>query len=118
MSETEGKLFDYLEKNRSNLDNALLRISSLGIPLSIAFKEDVFGSCYDYQWLFIGFIVSWVITVVGVVGSFCTSDLAVKAMLDKKKRPWLMFSKILNTVNVLSFLIGIGFVCLYAIYNA
>ena len=110
-------LYEFLEKNRSNLDNAMIRISSLGIPLSIAFKDDVFGTCYDYQWFFIGFIVSWGMTVVGVVISFWSSDLAIKARLDSKKRPWLKVSTVLNTVNVITFLAGIAFVCLYAIFN-
>ena len=57
-------------------------------------------------------------TVVGVVCSFLTSDLAIKAGLDKKNRNWLKISTVLNTVNVITFLGGVLFVGLYAMYNA
>lgn len=67
-----------IEKNRRNLDNALLRICALGVPLSIAFHPDVFTDVKGFKVLWVGFIVAWTMTVVSVLVSHMFTDAGLK----------------------------------------
>ena len=118
------QLIDLIAMTRSNLDNALLRICSLGIPLTIAFKGDVFGNCDQYQWMFIGFIVSWAVTVILVIISFEFSEKGFKktkqnvAKLKFEDHVLLKRTTIVNWCSLAGFVIGILFIATYAILNA
>lgn len=118
------QLINLIEKTRSNLDNALLRICALGIPLTVAFKSEIFDKSDKYESVFVGFIVSWALTVVLVVLSFHYSEIGFKGTKQNvsqsiyKDHKALRTTKKLNRSSLFFFFLGIACITGYAILHA
>lgn len=112
---------DQVEKSRKFLDNALLKICSLGVPLSILFLNRQGFDKAECQWLFDLFLVAWLVTVGSVIASY---------KINAHKWYYYDFSKskseqgvkslcitCLNWTSLVSFGIGLFGIIVFAIVN-
>ena len=110
---------------RTSLDNSLLRVSSLGIPLTIAIRDKgLFVGGDRFEWLFILFVACWTITVVSTLVSFRSSEKAwedtEKNVATKEYRDSSIFSRVAlcNHLSFWSFLLGLASLVFFVVSNS
>lgn len=121
IQEYEDAAQNIAERSRENLDNALLKICSLGIPITILFMDRVAFAKGEYQWLFGLFLVSWMMTLICVIISFKTSERGwfqfdfSKIKDDEEIK--LKSTECLNNLSLAFFLIGLACLIGYSAAN-
>ena len=119
--ELEDKAQSIAENSRESLDNALLKICSLGIPVTVLFRDREAFKNGECQWLFGLFLVSWLATLICVIISLKMSERGWYqfdfSQIKDNKDIKITSVEYLNNFSLASFLIGIGCLVGYAIAN-
>ena len=121
INEYEGQAQSLSDKSREQLDEALLKICSLGVPLSILFIDREGFSKAEHQWLFGLFLISWLITVASQVASFKVAEhkwfYYDFSDYDPSQGIKILPIEILNWISLIGFGIGLVSIIVYAVAN-
>ena len=113
-----------IEKQRSSLDGALLKIVALGVPITIFVKGQIaLNPEPRYDSLFPWFALCWVITLVAVIVSHKFSEMGYNKTVSNVRRNiekdgWATgFTTWWNRLALLSFLVGLVLLSVFAFFN-
>ena len=117
----EDKAQNLAESARESLDNAILKICSLGIPLTVMIREKDALKNAECQWLFGLFLLFWVVSVVCVIWSFRHGEKGWYkfdfTQIKNEDEIRLPFAEFLNLVSFWCFIFGIASIVAYAVVN-
>lgn len=117
----EDKAQSLAESARESLDNAILKICSLGIPITVIIREKEALKNAECQWLFGLFLLFWVVSVVCVIVSLKVGEKGwfkfdfTEINNDDEIR--LPAAERLNLVSFWCFISGVLSIVAYAIVN-
>ena len=117
----EEKAQSLAESAREKLDDAILKICSLGIPITVMIREKDALKNAECQWLFGLFLSFWVVSIVCVVFSFKVGEKGwfnfnfTKIKNDDEIR--IPAAERLNVGAFWCFIFGIMSIVVYAIVN-
>ncbi len=121
-TETTTVLRDKTEKQRASLDQALLKICALGLPITIYVKGQL-ETTWKYDGLFSWFAGCWVLSLVAVIVSYKLSEMGYKQTRDNLKRgerrngPALKLTTWANRLSLSAFLVGLALLVVFARFN-
>ncbi len=112
------------EKQRSSLDQALLKICALGVPITLYVKIHIpMNPEPQYENLFTWFAFCWVITLAATVSSYVFSEMGYKKTTanvrnNVKKDGWATgFTTWVNRLALLAFFLGLICLVVFAFFN-
>ena len=122
-NEITNVLREKIEKSRSSLDHALLKICALGLPLTIFVKGQLVLDPVVNQSLFSLFALCWTVALVAVIVSFKFSEMGHKKTNAnvrrniKKDGGALKLATWSNRLSLTAFLVGLVFLVVFASAN-